>query len=172
MSSCIAHCNMLTLYTFQDLEASISEASMHKPDIFTSAYEGCTSLLQYWVNSDAIFLQILMKVAKSISWRNWIKRIFVQVLIDGKAAGTLERNVPRNLTLVPPTRIADSNVQLDIVVHAMGRVNFGCVWDFKGLVFPDVKLNGKVTLMSLLTFLSINWIPSRSLWKSPSWHQA
>ena len=31
---------------------------------------------------------------------------------------------------------------LDIVVEALGRVNFGCVWDFKGLTNPNVRLNG------------------------------
>ena len=31
---------------------------------------------------------------------------------------------------------------LDILVEALGRVNFGCVWDFKGLTSPDVRLNG------------------------------
>ena len=33
-------------------------------------------------------------------------------------------------------------VTLDILVEALGRVNFGCVWDFKGLTSPDIKLNG------------------------------
>ena len=34
-------------------------------------------------------------------------------------------------------------VTLDILVEALGRVNFGCVWDFKGLTSPDIKLNGQ-----------------------------
>ena len=34
-------------------------------------------------------------------------------------------------------------VMLDILVEALGRVNFGCVWDFKGLTSPDIKLNGE-----------------------------
>ena len=34
-------------------------------------------------------------------------------------------------------------VTLDILVEALGRVNFGCVWDYKGLTSPDVKLNGE-----------------------------
>jgi beta-galactosidase len=64
-------------------------------------------------------------------------------LLDGSLAGNLERNVPKNLTLSPPTRARiDGNTQLDILVHSMGRVNFGCIWDFKGLVYPDIQLNG------------------------------
>ena len=35
-----------------------------------------------------------------------------------------------------------AQVTLDIIVEALGRVNFGCVWDFKGLTDPDVRLNG------------------------------
>lgn len=39
-------------------------------------------------------------------------------------------------------RIPASQVTLDILVEALGRVNFGCVWDFKGLTSPRVTLNG------------------------------
>lgn len=79
--------------------------------------------------------------------------------MGGKEAGVLERNNPRNLTL--PTVLVDdragqgSTVVLDILVHALGRVNFGCVWDFKGLVSPTVLLNGElsapVSFAALLT---------------------
>ncbi len=34
-------------------------------------------------------------------------------------------------------------VTLDILVEALGRVNFGCVWDYKGLTSPVIKLNGE-----------------------------
>ncbi|KAK9809058.1 hypothetical protein WJX72_008691 [[Myrmecia] bisecta] len=67
---------------------------------------------------------------------------YAKVLVNGKLVGLLERNVPRNLTLAA---IADDGptLQLDIVVEAMGRVNFGCPsWDLKGLQSKDVKLNG------------------------------
>lgn len=37
-----------------------------------------------------------------------------------------------------------SQVTLDILVEALGRVNFGCVWDFKGLTSPVVTLNGNI----------------------------
>ena len=64
--------------------------------------------------------------------------------MEGEVQGDLERNNPRNLTLQPPAGRRDGrDVTLDIVVHAMGRVNFGCIWDFKGLVHPDIKLNGE-----------------------------
>ena len=69
-----------------------------------------------------------------------------KVLIDGKIVGTLERNNPRNLTLPSQRRNTDITAeatQLDILVHALGRVNFGCVYDPKGLQSPDVLLNGK-----------------------------
>lgn len=64
------------------------------------------------------------------------------MLLNGRVAGFLERNVPRNLTLKPPSSLKGEDLTLDIIVHALGRVNFGCVWDFKGLVYPDIKLNG------------------------------
>jgi len=71
------------------------------------------------------------------------RSLCVQVLLDGSVAGILERNVPQNLTLSPTARAdTNRNTQLDILVHSMGRVNFGCIWDFKGLVYPDVRLNG------------------------------
>ena len=41
-------------------------------------------------------------------------------------------------------------VQLDVVVHAMGRYNFGCVWDTKGLQSPNVTLNGEPATTSFL----------------------
>ncbi len=75
----------------------------------------------------------------------------VQVLIDGRVVGFLERNVPGNLTIKPTSRSQDKDLTLDIVVHALGRVNFGCVWDFKGLIYPDIKLNGAVSSFSLST---------------------
>jgi len=61
----------------------------------------------------------------------------------------LERNIPKNLTLEHKASTADGKgTQLDILVHHLGRINFGCIWDFKGLVFPDVKLNGASLTMT------------------------
>ena len=64
-----------------------------------------------------------------------------QVLVDGRVVGRLERSNPRNLTL-PAAAGGNADATLDILVEALGRVNFGCEWDFKGLTSPDVRLNG------------------------------
>ena len=74
------------------------------------------------------------------------------MLVDGRVAGFLERNLPRNLTLKPPGSLQNKDIVLDIIVHALGRVNFGCVWDFKGLVNPDIKLNGDHSYSTLSSF--------------------
>ena len=63
------------------------------------------------------------------------------MLVDGRVVGRLERSNPRNLTL-PAAARRDGDATLDILVEALGRVNFGCEWDFKGLTSPDVRLNG------------------------------
>ncbi|KAK9798887.1 hypothetical protein WJX73_001279 [Symbiochloris irregularis] len=72
---------------------------------------------------------------------------YATVLVGGKEAGVFERNNPRNLTLttlrLDGGAAQDSTVVLDILVHALGRVNFGCVWDFKGLTSPTVLLDGE-----------------------------
>ena len=44
---------------------------------------------------------------------------------------------------------------LDILVEALGRVNFGCGWDYKGLTSPDVKLNGELAPSSVLVSSSL-----------------
>lgn len=74
--------------------------------------------------------------------------LWPQVLVNGRVQGSLDRNNPRNLTLLPPSNAATDGHQLDIIVHALGRVNFGCIWDFKGLVNPDIKLNGACSYSS------------------------
>jgi hypothetical protein len=55
----------------------------------------------------------------------------------------LDRSHPQNVTLTPVIDKRSSDAVLDILVHALGRVNFGCVWDNKGLSSPDVKLDGE-----------------------------
>ncbi len=56
---------------------------------------------------------------------------FAQVFVDGNYIGKLDRrNAERELTL-PPCR---EGAQLDILVEAMGRINFGrAIKDFKGI---------------------------------------
>ncbi len=42
-------------------------------------------------------------------------------------------------------------IQMDIVVHAVGRSNFGCDWDTKGLQSPNVTLNGAKQHLPILS---------------------
>ena len=68
-----------------------------------------------------------------------------QVFVNGALAGTLDRNAAPNATTlaVPAAALARSQPPvLDILVSAMGRLNFGCGWDVKGLTSPQVTLNG------------------------------
>ncbi|KAI7843402.1 hypothetical protein COHA_003000 [Chlorella ohadii] len=75
---------------------------------------------------------------------------YATVFVDGELAGRLDRSEPAtNLTL--PARHTQgkgkgNHIQLDILVEAMGRQNFGCDtgnWDWKGLTSQNVTLNGK-----------------------------
>ena len=50
-------------------------------------------------------------------------------------------------------------VTLDILVEALGRVNFGCVWDYKGLTSPDIKLNGERPAEDCHGLLSVEQLP-------------
>ena len=65
-----------------------------------------------------------------------------QVLLDGKVVAALERSCPRQVQL-PKVLVFFSQVTvLEVVVHAMGRRSGGCEWDVKGLVYPNIQLNG------------------------------
>ena len=49
------------------------------------------------------------------------------------------------LNIAGDINLGSSNItgaRLDIVVEAMGRSNFGCEWDFKGLQSRKVTING------------------------------
>ena len=63
-----------------------------------------------------------------------------QVLLGGRQVAHLDRNVPGKVTL--PSLSSSTPAKLAIVVEAMGRVNFGCVPDTKGLQSPQVRLDG------------------------------
>lgn len=69
-----------------------------------------------------------------------------QVLLDGRLIGQFDRDggVVLNVSAAENNWGGDfgANRTLDIVVMAMGRSNFGCDWDFKGLQSGDVTLNG------------------------------
>ncbi|MCM1332364.1 MAG: beta-galactosidase [Bacteroides sp.] len=56
---------------------------------------------------------------------------FAQIYIDGKYIGKLDRRLGEKSILIPPVK---SGAQLDILVEAMGRINFGrAIKDFKGI---------------------------------------
>ena len=76
---------------------------------------------------------------------SWHLQNMAQVLVDGRVVGRLERSNPRNLTL-PAAPEGNADAVLDILVEALGRVNFGCEWDFKGLTSPDIRLNGALLI--------------------------
>lgn len=80
----------------------------------------------------------------------------VQVLVNGKRVGDLHRDQKPQLSFVMPAADSQasqassssspgsdpSTIPLDVVVQAVGRSNFGCDWDTKGLQSPNVTLNG------------------------------
>lgn len=66
---------------------------------------------------------------------------YVQVFVDGKYVGVLDRTRGDTELLLPPCR---KGACLDILVEAMGRINFGrAIKDFKGIV-GDVELSMNV----------------------------
>lgn len=75
---------------------------------------------------------------------------FAQVFINGKYIGKIDRvKNERSLTL-PPVKKDD---ELEILVEAMGRINFGrAIKDFKGIV-------GDVTISSVIDQMEITWKP-------------
>ena len=70
---------------------------------------------------------------------------YAQIFIDGRYIGKMDRRTGENEIIIPACK---EGTQLDILVEAMGRINFGrAIKDFKGIV-SDVKLqyslnNGK-----------------------------
>ena len=73
----------------------------------------------------------------------------LQVFVDGKLVAHTDRDHASRLELAAPAGAGNDSPTaaastLDIVVHALGRYNFGCEWDTKGLQSPDVTLNGVV----------------------------
>ena len=66
------------------------------------------------------------------------------MLLDGEFMAHVDRNVPQNVSL-PAASSSSNAAKLAIVVEAMGRVNFGCLPDTKGLQSSEVQLNGTVS---------------------------
>jgi hypothetical protein len=61
--------------------------------------------------------------------------------------GYMDRSHSASTTLKYEEEKPSGSVMLDILVHALGRVNFGCVWDWKGLASPNVTLGGRPHLL-------------------------
>ncbi len=65
---------------------------------------------------------------------------YAQVFINGDFIGAMDRRVRENTLVLPSLKQGDT---LDILVEAMGRINFGrAIKDFKGIT-DSVVLNGK-----------------------------
>ena len=75
---------------------------------------------------------------------------FAQVFINGKYIGKIDRVKNEKSLTLPPVKKGD---ELEILVEAMGRINFGrAIKDFKGIV-------GDVTINSVIDNMEITWKP-------------
>ncbi len=97
-----------------------------------------------------------------------------QVFLDGQLSGYFDRNEgPETLQLTAPLNpsAAESGVNgtvLDILVSAMGRLNFGCGWDEKGLTGGNVTLDGAMLHCVAELCLYPHW--SRYTWADMSFN--
>lgn len=65
---------------------------------------------------------------------------YAQIFINGQLIGAMDRRVRENTIVLPSLKQGDT---LDILIEAMGRINFGrAIKDFKGIT-DSVMLNGK-----------------------------
>ena len=79
---------------------------------------------------------------------------YVQVFINGNFIGALDRRNHEKTLLLPPLKEGD---RLDILVEAMGRINFGrAIKDFKGIT-DKVELGYAMSNGSLVTINLKNW---------------
>ena len=79
---------------------------------------------------------------------------FAQVFINGKLVGTLDRRNHEKTMVLPAMNAGD---QLDILVEAMGRINFGrAIKDFKGIT-EKVELSYTMNTGSQVTINLKNW---------------
>ena len=75
---------------------------------------------------------------------------YAQVFINGKFIGKIDRVLGEKSLLLPPVKKGD---RLDILVEAMGRINFGrAIKDFKGIV-------GDVTISADIDNTEVTWRP-------------
>ncbi|KAK9915942.1 hypothetical protein WJX75_006251 [Coccomyxa subellipsoidea] len=108
-----------------------------QPDVMEEyGQSGGLILYRTTVNATSLTANAVLDIGEPV-------RDYARVLLDGKIVGFFERSNPRKLPL-PSLSTSSGEVTLDILVEALGRVNFGCVWDYKGLVSPDITLNGEV----------------------------
>ena len=71
-----------------------------------------------------------------------------QVFVDGVLLGELDRNErPTTVQLQHTFAAGSTDPVLDVLVSAMGRLNFGCGWDVKGLTSPLVTLGGTLQIL-------------------------
>ncbi len=79
---------------------------------------------------------------------------FAQVFVNGKLIGSLDRRNHEKTMLLPPLKEGD---RLDILVEAMGRINFGrAIKDFKGIT-DKVELNYTMNNGSQVTINMKDW---------------
>ena len=79
---------------------------------------------------------------------------FAQVFINGKLIGSIDRRNHEKTMLLPAMKEGD---QLDILVEAMGRINFGrAIKDFKGIT-EKVELSYTMNTGSQVTVNLKNW---------------
>ena len=79
---------------------------------------------------------------------------FAQVFINGKLIGSIDRRNHEKTMLLPAMKEGD---QLDILVEAMGRINFGrAIKDFKGIT-EKVELSYTMSTGSQVTVNLKNW---------------
>lgn len=78
---------------------------------------------------------------------------WTQIFIDGKIVGTLNRLKGENRIKLPPVK---EGARLDILVEAMGRMNFGAgIYDWKGIT-EKVELKSASELKSLKDWFVYN----------------
>ena len=79
---------------------------------------------------------------------------FAQVFVNGNLIGSLDRRNHEKTMLLPPLKEGD---RLDILVEAMGRINFGrAIKDFKGIT-DKVELNYTMNNGSQVTINMKDW---------------
>ncbi len=79
---------------------------------------------------------------------------FAQVFVNGKLVGSVDRRNHENIVKLPVLKQGD---QLDILVEAMGRINFGrAIKDFKGIT-EKVEINYAADNGSLVNVNLKNW---------------